>query len=584
MTSETTTRPRISPLAAAILVIALAAFAAALCVNPARANDLFWQLRTGQWILLHHAAPHFDTYSWTHRGTPWVAHEWLAFVLFYTCYAWKSFAGVWLLTAGITAATVVLLYFLILNETSRASSEAGEGAPVTAALLTAFAAIMSSAFFQPRPQIFTYLFTLATLGIVMHVRRRVEAAESDQDAHTAARTLWVLPPLYMVWANLHAGVLVGLAIVGVFAAVDGIVCYAARNSISTPRRPWKMMSIVVLAGCAATLITPYGIHEYQNFAATISNTAMLDSVSEWASPNFHEPFGKLFELFVLLVLAGLFLTRLKHDPAELVLTALLAHEAITESRNVPIFAMIVAVLMARHLQSALIQALYGRARSSNGGSAPADSVFGPAPSLIVVLAVSIAICFSAVTRTASSLKAYAPETGSTLDRIALATIDYGSYPDRACAFIEREGFPRDLRMYNSYGDGGFLIWRMPDHPVFVDSRADVYFGSLFDEMKRLTDGSLTWRDVMNAHGVDMIVTPVSEAQSHGYFAAPDWALVYVDRADLDRNGSKYGERNNTFIFLRRKPEYAGLIARCRRDCPALAAGKLRPFDGYLSLQ
>jgi hypothetical protein len=585
--TESPLRPKMSTIAGALIVIALVVFAIGLCVNPGRANDLFWQLRTGQLILQQHRAPHFDEYSWTRDGHPWVAHEWLTFVLFRICFDWKGFGGVWLLSAALTSVITVVLYRLILGETALANVDGdrprSESAPITACLLTAFAMIVAGAFFQPRPQLFTYLFLLITLGTVLQVRRTGRIAIGTGEVKRAERPLWFLVPIFILWANLHAGVLVGLALLAIFSIGDALVDAAEKRSTSTAGaggRPWHRMAVVTVVCFLATLITPYSYQEYENFAATITNAPMLNGVGEWAAPDFHDPFGKLFEAFVILMLAGLFLTRLRHDPTELAFTALLAHEALTGSRNVPIFALAGVVLMARHIQSALVRMLYGK---SGSNEPPSDSLFGPAPSTIIVAAVAVAIIFSGLMRTASTLKQSAPPTGSIVDRVALASIAYGDYPVRACAFIKREGFPASMRMYNTYDDGGFMIMRMPEHPVFVDSRADVYFGSMFDEVKKVTDGTLDWRTVMDAHQVDFIVSPVSETQSRGYLAAPDWALVYVDRPDIDKHPAAY-DQNNTFIFIRRVPQYADLIARCRRDCPAIASGSLQRYNQYLSLR
>ena len=59
---------------ATIAVIAAAASAAATQV---RANDLWWHLKTGAWIVEHDAIPRVDPFSLTNAETPWVDHGWL---------------------------------------------------------------------------------------------------------------------------------------------------------------------------------------------------------------------------------------------------------------------------------------------------------------------------------------------------------------------------------------------------------------------------------------------------------------------------------------------------------------------------
>src|SRR6185437_15362576 len=119
--------------------------------------------------------------------------------------------------------------------------------------------------------------------------------------------------------------------------------------------------------------------------------------------------------------------------------------------------------------------------------------------------------------------------------------------------------------YNIYGDGGYLIWRLPEHPVFIDGRADIYFGPLLTQYNKLNSLTYDWRSILDQHGADFIVAAASERQSQQFLAASDWALVYADDPDLARERYDYGHRTNTLIFIKRMPAYSALIDRCRRD-------------------
>jgi hypothetical protein len=183
-----------------LFAIASALFGAALCINACSANDLFWQLRTGHEIVINHAVPHADTYSYRRAGTPWVVHEWLTFVLFWLAYHAGGFSGIWILQASIIAAASLALYFVILRETG--------GAPLTALAITAFSLLVAGLFFQPRPQLSTYLFVTVVIGMCLAARRS-----------RPQRLYWLLP-IFVLWANLHAGVLVGIGLVVAFAVCD----------------------------------------------------------------------------------------------------------------------------------------------------------------------------------------------------------------------------------------------------------------------------------------------------------------------------------------------------------------------------
>ena len=200
----------------AALWLALALFAAALCVNPSTANDLFWQLRAGHEIAVGHAIPHADHFSWSRYGHPWVAHEWGSFVILWLAYAASGgYAGVWLVQTALVILTVSILYFVLHSET---------GSPITAFILCAWATIVSSAYFEPRPQLFTYLFLTILLMVLQAVRRNSKRG----------RVLWLLVPMCIVWANLHAGVIVGVGILALFAIGEAVdVSFSLRTADTT---------------------------------------------------------------------------------------------------------------------------------------------------------------------------------------------------------------------------------------------------------------------------------------------------------------------------------------------------------------
>src|SRR5258708_54810 len=65
--------------AQALILVGLYATPALFFLHVARVNDLdiWWHLRTGEWILQHHAVPHTDPFSSSGAGKPWSAYSWL---------------------------------------------------------------------------------------------------------------------------------------------------------------------------------------------------------------------------------------------------------------------------------------------------------------------------------------------------------------------------------------------------------------------------------------------------------------------------------------------------------------------------
>ena len=106
----------------AVLVILFAA-PALLCVRAAVMSDpdVWWHLRTGEWILEHHAVPQTDPFSIDGMGKPWQAYSWLFELVLLKLYRAGGLAGIVVYTGGMVAAITAALYRLISRLQARRS-------------------------------------------------------------------------------------------------------------------------------------------------------------------------------------------------------------------------------------------------------------------------------------------------------------------------------------------------------------------------------------------------------------------------------------------------------------------------------
>src|SRR5262249_12615944 len=56
-------------------------------------GDIGWHIRTGEWILDHHAVPHQDLYSFSKPDAAWYAWEWLSDVIAGGMHRWAGLKG-----------------------------------------------------------------------------------------------------------------------------------------------------------------------------------------------------------------------------------------------------------------------------------------------------------------------------------------------------------------------------------------------------------------------------------------------------------------------------------------------------------
>jgi hypothetical protein len=92
-----------------MLVAGLGLLFLALAIQQIWSADIWWQLRTGQWIVEHRAVPTHDVLSYTARDHEWIEMRWLYCVLAYL--GWQAGGPNLLILAqaAMLAATFVLL-------------------------------------------------------------------------------------------------------------------------------------------------------------------------------------------------------------------------------------------------------------------------------------------------------------------------------------------------------------------------------------------------------------------------------------------------------------------------------------------
>ncbi len=164
-------------------------------LNPARESmrdpDIWWHLADARQLTSTHHFIRTEPNSFTVGGQPWVNPEWLAELPYWFSYQALHLRGIYLAEWIIISANLVFLYWRGYRQSGHA------GAAWWAAAL---AFLLISVNSGPRTISIAYLAMSSELAIL--------------DAHRRgnSRALWLLPPLFCVWVNLHGSWLIGLAL------------------------------------------------------------------------------------------------------------------------------------------------------------------------------------------------------------------------------------------------------------------------------------------------------------------------------------------------------------------------------------
>lgn len=114
----------VAPVLVAILVyMVMLAASARLLGDP----DTLFHIAAGRWIWNHGEIPGVDPFSLTLQGSPWIAHEWLAEMVFAGAYGALGWVGVIAVTATAIATTAFLLVRFLQQTFSTLATLVGAG-------------------------------------------------------------------------------------------------------------------------------------------------------------------------------------------------------------------------------------------------------------------------------------------------------------------------------------------------------------------------------------------------------------------------------------------------------------------------
>jgi len=256
------------------------AYAALLAFRPLRDPDLFWHLAVGRYVAEHHALPTRNLWSYTAPDQPFLASSWLFDLVLHGLERAGGFVLLQAVLALVVGATFAVLFL--------ASRRRGASPAVALAICLALATA-SEARFTPRPQVVTYLFLALT---VLLLGRPAEAPRP--------RVIALLALILAVWANMHAGVVFGLGVVGccVVGAMFENRSAGWAGLAAPPSRRWLITGACCLL---AAMVTPHttGLLRYATFHLGEVNRVV--ELGEFATPTLRD--SPIF--WILLVLAPL---------------------------------------------------------------------------------------------------------------------------------------------------------------------------------------------------------------------------------------------------------------------------------------
>jgi hypothetical protein len=213
-----------------------------LGVKELREPDVWWQLLTGRWILENNAITHYDVFSFTQAGTPWINVKWLYEIFIALIEKLSGPNGVMLLQSIIN---VLLVYFMIKSMKLITKYMGIVFSFSLSAICVLLFLVISESRMAGRPEMISFLMVSVYFFILL------------KNPALEWKKVWPLIPLQCLWANMHEAYAVGLVLMLAFVFGNGFFYFFKQQQ---SYKPIFIRSVLLfVAMLIAILLNPYGI-------------------------------------------------------------------------------------------------------------------------------------------------------------------------------------------------------------------------------------------------------------------------------------------------------------------------------------
>jgi len=455
-------------------------------------GDTGLHIRIGDLILNSHSIPTTDPFSFSKPGQPWFAHEWLSGVIYALVVRAAGLKALVLLTGAILA----MYNTLLLRDMLRRGANS-----LLAIALTLAATNAASIHYHARPHVFTLLFVTLAMALIA------------QDRREPTSWIWLLIPMTALWANLHGGFVVLLAVLGLAAGSAFAESYWSRGEAALKRKLALRYLCLTAACLGASFLNPQGIKLHLHIIEVLRTPWFKTHIGEYHSPSFtSEPMLFYMALLFLGLMSAYGLLR-KRMVTEALWIIFFAYWSLSSVRNVPLFLIVALPLIALELSAWWRELAAGASRQSTIGVLDdiANQTSGRFRPIGLWAGIFIAGIFF-----------FAPANRWPSDFA-------GKFFPLSMLHKHAEQFAHE-RVFTLDQWGDYLIYmNYPRQKVFVDGRSDFYGEAIGNDYLGIYDGRPEWRGLLNRYAFDMVLCPPDLPLVSLLRLSTDWRVIDQDR-------------------------------------------------------
>ena len=442
---------------AVLFFAGLIVFAFVVSFAPVDDPDVWWHIRTGQYIIENHTIPDKDIYSHTAFGHDWITHEWLAQIILFFVHSLRGPLGIKILNSIFAVLALAVLWRFYKKSNVQLIL-------LIFAVLIIFPDFLGRLRF--RPDIFSLVLTVLMVDFLFHLDRRKIPTKTQ---------IIVIAIVAAVWSNLHSVSLIGLFLFAAFTGGELLTLFAKRW-LDLPE--WRDVTVKSLKGLAI-LTLAYGVgvmatpNLYKVYSYIFLGSKYLPGelgILEWQSP-----FAFLLSILKTFLTADFrtLTVNLSYRFIYLIIPIgfLLSLPVLAKRQSLPTLSVIILTLVAIYISSSAVRfrwlffiPVYWLATGLSfslprkGEQRDKQPVRYAAllstPLILLIIGTSLYLQLNS----AISFRKH---------------VNLKDYPEGLCNFLEDVSVGGNL--FNSYNWGGYLIYRLtPQYKVFIDGRTILY--------------------------------------------------------------------------------------------------------------
>ncbi len=407
--------------------------------------DYFWHFKAGEYMVENTTILVKDIFSWSMYQAPWMSHEWLFDIFIYGLSLVFGKYHLFIYVFGICLSLLLFLFFI--------QKKAFLKNIVFSLFWVSFFSLIFVGL-SGRPQLISFLLLSITVWILFYYFY-----------HPNSKRIYFLPIISIIWSNVHGGssnLCYLLCFLTMFCGLFQFSFKKLESNRITKRQLFTLFIIGIIC-LLCVMINPHGFKMITYPYINMGDSLMLSTIAEWQPSNLNTMSHYVYFIFMLFVLFVFLFSSKKIRFIDFIFYLVFLYLGL-KSIRFWFFSYIVCSFFIFY---------YIPERKLDKGT----------PLLLIVFSFLLLGIFI-------SNFSYSK------------VISYQSLSDEAISVLKEE---KPKKLFNYYDYGAYLIYQ--DIPVFVDGRADLYSGEVYQDYQTLSRMNTSFPSIIQKYQFDYYIIP-----------------------------------------------------------------------------